>query len=381
MKRACAVALNEDKTFLSFASVSRDNVVFFRNREISLPYDNRDIVDYLRENAGVIDNKIGETEDECSCRISKVFLELPWNLSKQRVVEEVFILKRPKNISPRDIACAKKYLEDKFLDWDDHCIHNIVLGYVVGEKEYTTPPLGVRAKKIRLKSHLLWIKDKTYRQSEDIFHSFDRCFGGFVAAGLSMFAAAFGKRENIQAVASIGYRKSYFVVLDRGKFIFGREFDFGLRAVIAEIEKKFLLSRYLAEEVFYRYASFKEVPYQKEITIKKDTGYVNLSIQAVNSTVKSYVKNKMSCFIEEMKRNVTSSEFSISFVGRFNVKEGFFGFLKEETGCPGHISAPAGAVSSSSGCLRYGASRFLENDYQKNGFFIRRLIDIYREYF
>ena len=40
-------------------------------------------------------------------------------------------MNRRKRISSADITTAKRYLEDKFLDWDDYCIHNIVTEYVL----------------------------------------------------------------------------------------------------------------------------------------------------------------------------------------------------------------------------------------------------------
>jgi len=338
-------------------------------------------VEYLQDNSVIIDQKIKEVEVDCSCRVLKVFVELPWNLSKQRLVEEVVILSRRKIITPKDISFAKKYLEDKFLDWDDICLHNIVMNYEIDTIDYENPPLGVWAKKIKLTSHLLWIKDKIHKEAEDIFYALDRSFGGFVAAGVSMFATAFIKRGGKQVMISIGFGKSYFTVVDKGKFIFGREFDFGIKKIIEEIEKQFLLKYSLSEEVFYRYVSFKEISYNKEITIKKDTGCVNLSIQAVNCVVKDYVKGEIAYFIKEIEDNICNNDFTVSFIGRLNSKEGFLEFLKEYVGFPGNVSVQPFAVSSSSGCLRYGVSRFLENSHKQHGFFLQHFFNIYKEYF
>ncbi len=383
MNRICAIALDEDKTFLSFANLKRSNPDFFKIVEVSLPYkNNSSIADHLQDNLAVIDQKIREVEISCSCRILKVFVELPWNLSKQRLVEEIVILKRRKIVTPKDILFAKKYLEDKFLDWDDFCLHNIVMNYEIDTVAHEKPPLGIWAKKIKLTSHLLWVKDKLYKEVEDLFYTLDRSFGGFVAAGISMFATSFRKRAGKQVMISVGFSKSYSTVVDKGKFIFGKEFDFGIKKIIEEIGRRFLLKYSLSEEVFNRYVSFKEIPYNKEITIKKeDTGCINLSIQVVNSVVKEYVKREIVYFAKEIEDNICNNDFSVSFIGRLNSKEGFFGFLKEYVGFPGNISVKPFAVSSSMGCLRYGVSRFLENDYKQHGFFIQRFINIYREYF
>ncbi len=381
MRKACAIVLDEDKTFIAFADLKRENPLFFREIEIPLSYNNSDIVRYLQDNSAIIDQKIREVEKDCSGRISKTFMELPQSLSREKTVEEVVILKRRKTITPRDIAAAKKYLENKFLDWDDFCIHNLAVNYEVEGTTYYEPPLGVRANKIKLRSHLLWIKDRVYKETEDIFSNFDRVFGGFIAAGISMFSAAFVEKERIQVVINIGYSQSRFEIVDRGCFVFGGESDFSLKGIIRELGKQFLLGNSLSEEIFERYVSFKEVPYFQEITVKKEEGVVNLSIQALNSFIKSYVSNGIARLIERIKATVAHDDFKISFIGRLNAKEGFWGFLRECVPSSEKVLVQNSSVSLSRGCLRYGVSRFLERDYLKHRSLPQRLLRIYREYF
>ena len=127
MRGLCAISLDRDKTFISFAHLKRGQPVFFKELEVSVVNSGDDIVFFLKENFETLNQKIKETEEKYSCRCEKIFLELPWGAAKSKMVEETITLKSRKKITSRDILRAKKYIEDKFLSWDDSCIHNIII--------------------------------------------------------------------------------------------------------------------------------------------------------------------------------------------------------------------------------------------------------------
>ena len=381
MRGVCAITLDADKAFISSAIVKGRFLNFLGESEVSIPYEGGEVASYLRENLEAINQKIKDSESTNSFNAERIFLELPWNLTNSKEVQEVVPLKRPKRLTVGDISFAKKYLEDKFLNWDDFCIHNVVLNYEVEGVSYDSPPLGVWAKRIKLRSHLLWVKDKIHKDIEDIFSNSDRNFSGFVASPICLFSSAFGKKEKLQVVVSIDYSSSHFVVIGKDRFTSSEEFGFGLKSIVGALAQRFILDFSLAQEVFYRYISFKEIPYFKEITIKKDQGYVNLSTQTLNSFVKDYIKGEVAVILKAINKSTQEQDFAISFAGRLNVKEGFYSFLKD---CiPWKLRAPAykEVVSSSFGCLRYGVSRFLESEHKKDQSLVQRILSVYKEYF
>ena len=380
MRGVCSVVLDSDRALISFGGLKKSYLNFLQEIEVPLSSSNGNLLSCLRENLDILDQKIKEVEKSFPFRFEKIFLELPWGFASKRKVADIIPLKRRKRISPGDIAFARKYLEDKFLDWDDFCIHHITTNYEVEGATYEKVPLGLRAKKIKLESQLFWIKDKVRREIEDIFDNLDREFGGLIDPGISMFSSSFRRKEKIQAVLSVNYSNSCFVVRKKEGFIFSKDFDFSLKKMVEQLGRNFGLTPPLAEEVFNRYISFKELPYFKEITIKREGGYLNLSTQTLNSFIKDYIKQELTYLLEQIKE-VSQAEFIISFIGRLSVKEGFYGFLQSCT--PYSLQAPIqkSSLSSSFGCLRYGVSPFLDSDYKSNGFFLRSILNIYKEYF
>jgi len=381
MRGVCAISLDKDKTFISFASLKGTCLTFLNESEVAASDSDNDIASFLKDNLEVIDQKIVDIEAKHSCRCEKIFLELPWTVVQEKKVEDIVTLRSRKKITSADITRAKKQLEDKFLNWDDFCIHNIIINYEVEGNNYIEPPLGVWAKKIKLKALLVWIKDKLHREIEDIFDNTDRNLGGVVSPQISRFSSVFSDKDKAQVVVSIDYDQSNFIARSGDNLFFGKEFDFSFRRAIEELAKRFALKISLAEEIFQRYISFKEIPYFKEITVKRDSGYINLSIQTLNSFIKNYIKSEVCYILQEIREDISKDDFTLSFIGRLNSKEGFYGSLQSYV--PYSLKTPFQklTVSSSYGCLRYGISPFLEQDHKKNEPVFRRILNIYREYF
>ena len=311
MRGVCAISLDTDKTFISSGILKGRFLNFLGETEIPASYEGGEVGSYLRQNLDVIDQRIKDSESVNSFKAEKIFLELPWHLVSKKEVEEIIPLRRAKRLTCGDISYAKRYLEDKFLGWDDFCIHNLVLNYELDGVNYVSPPLGAWAKRIKLRSYLLWVKDKIHKDTEDIFGNSDRNFSGFVASPISLFSSVFGKKEKLQVVVSLDFERSHFVVIGKNSFTFSKEFKFGLKNIIEAIAQRFMLDFSLAEEVFYRYISFKEIPYFKEVTLKNEQGYMNLSTQTLNSFVKDCIKGEIEIILKAIKEKVPDEDLSL----------------------------------------------------------------------
>jgi len=381
MRGVCSIVLDTDKAFIAFAGLRGARLISCQELEMPAPYKTKDILSWLRENTEILKAKIIAVEKKHLLRIERIFLQLPWNAFDIIKVQEDIPLKRRKKIASGDIAFAKRYLENKVLDWDDHCMHDIASRYEVEGKYYRFAPLGISTRKININLLLIRVKDRIYREVESIFDNLDRNFGGFIAPQIGIFSSAFTKKDRARAVVSIDYDKSYLVVLGGQDFITGKEFSFGLQQLIGELGKRFILPFHLAEEVFVRYFSFKETPFFKEVTIKKEEGYMNLSIQTLNSFIKDYLKTQIQSIVQEVAQMNTSPEFLMSFIGRLNSKEGFYGFLNSFISYSLKAPIQKSALSSSCGCLRYGVNPFLENDHKRRVSLIQYISGVYKEYF
>jgi len=220
MKGVCAISLDKDKTFISFASLKGTRLAFLNESEVVAVGSDNGIVPFLKDNLEAIDQKILDMEAKHSCRCEKIFLELSWTVVQEKRVEDIVTLRSRKKITSADISRAKKQLEDKFLNWDDFCIHNIVINYEVEGNNYIDPPLGVWAKKIKLKALLVWIKDKLYKEIEDIFDNADRNLGGVIAPQISRFSSVFSDKDKAQVVVSIDYDQSNFIARSEDNLFF-----------------------------------------------------------------------------------------------------------------------------------------------------------------
>lgn len=381
MKGACAVVIDDNRIFISFGILRKSSFKFLKETSLTLTQPPTDLISSIRDNAEVINQAIEEVERSHSLKVDKVFCELPQNFTNTKVVSDIVPLRGKKRISSFDINFIKKYLEDKFLDWDDYSIHSIALQFRVRGEAYSQAPYGLWAKKLLVKSLLVSVKDKVHKEIEDIFDNFNRRFGGFVSSLLSTYASVGEKSEKPQVVMRCDYAKSNFVVRSSSDLIFSQNIDFSIKYLIEKLARRFWLDFSLAEELFERYISFKEIPYFKEITVKKEGGYINLSTQTMNLFIKDYIRSKMADIFKIVRPYTGGDDFSFSFLGRLARKEGFYRFLRDCVSAEIITPLEQSAYSASFGCLRYGLLPFLELGYKKERSLLQRAVDIYREYF
>jgi cell division ATPase FtsA len=382
MKGICAIDISSDKVFFSLATSRKSKLIFLKEAEADLSCGSKSLVEFLKENGEALNEKIKENEKKLSIYADKVYLNLPPGLESRLFVEASIPLKKNKRITPADISYAKKYLEDAYVAWEDICLHHLVLNYEVEGNSYKTAPLGVTAKRVKIKSLLIVAKNKLYRDIDDILYNFGRKFCGFVFQGLSIWANTFEDFAVPESLAAcyIGYDKTYMVIYKNGEFYFSDGYAFGLRNILEELSRKLLLPFPLAEEIFNRYVSFKEMPPIKEVSIKNGQQYISLSTNTANSFVKDYLRQELGLIFEAIKPNLVP-EINITFSGRLNLKAGLADFLKGFLSYPIAMPLTNESVSLSFGCLRYGLFKFLEREHCANVSFINRIVAVYKEYF
>ena len=389
MRGACGVDIDKDRIFLSFAVLKKRVPVFVGESQIVNGLGEGDIIKFLQDNVEILAREIAAAQEKYSLQIEKLFLKLPAGLEKMNLVEEVVVLKRAKKINPHDIVFIKKYLEDNTLDWDDYCIHHFPLDFGVEGKAFTNLPVGLWARRIRVKSLLITVKDRLRMQIEDIFNNYNVIFGGFVSSGVSDYSCVFsgGDKNGVQAVVRVGYDGSFLTIVEKGVIRSSESFCFGLKYIIEHIAKSFSLPIALADEIFTRYISFQSERSSsgtfspgKEISVKDGDIYINLSMDSVNNIVMNFVQENISTIISRADY-ANLPEISFSFLGRLNQKEEFIDFLKTFVK---HQITPlpqACSVSSSWGCVRYGVLKFLENRVQPKVSLLDRISKIYKDYF
>jgi len=383
MKGFCGIDIDTDRTYISFAKELRRELVFLQETDLEIPFFPKNFFEFLQENSNSINQKICEKEKQLSLNVEKIYINLPWGLEQKGEFSATIPLNKRKKITAADIIFAKKYLQDTFLDWDDFCIHNFVLSYQVQDQIYSEPPIGIIAKKIKLNSCLIWVKDKFRKDTEAIFSNLERDFSGFISPFASIAGGIFTHPKDMKdscAIIDVAYDKTSILVFKNKRISYIKESEFGLKKVFDELEKKIILPSALAQEVFNRYISFKELSHLKEVSIKTGSNYINLSTQAANTFVKDYIKSELLRIIEEAKGALTR-ESSVYICGRLNVKEGFCDFVKSFMPYEVKLSNAKDVASKSFGSLNYGTSRFLEEGLLRKDSFLNRVIGVYKEYF
>lgn len=382
MQTICGVSFDKDKAFLSFGNTKKNRLSLLEEVEIDL-VDRQNFILKLKTNIENIERAIVGVEQKYSVSVSKIFLELPSTLTEEIEVDEKVVLSKKKKIKPAIVNFAKKYIENKFLEWNQRCIHNIVLNYQVKEIRSTKAPIGIFTNKIRLNSLLIHAKDSLHKEVADIFYNIERNFAGFVAHKISILSQGFNFSKSNQAVISINNFKSYAVTKDKKRGISEKTFDFSIGTIIQELSRKYSISPILSSQVLNRYGSFKSIPYFKEITIKKEDSYLNLSTKALGNFLKEIFANNVRPMINKTLENITEKdkeEVAFSFIGPLTAKEGFHNYIRRLLPCDMDLSTNK-HQSSSFGCMRYGYFKFFEKDYEKKELLLDKVKKIYHEYF
>ncbi|MCF7800286.1 hypothetical protein K9M16_04795 [Candidatus Babeliales bacterium] len=382
MQTICGISFDKDKAWLGFANVKKRALKPLEEVEIKL-LDKQNFILKLKTNIENIERAIVGIEQKYSISVNKIFLELPSTLTEEKEIDEKVVLSKKKKIKPAVIKSAKKYIENKFLEWDQRCIHNIILNYQVKEISSLRAPLGIFTDKIKLKSLLIYTKDSLCKDVAGIFYNIERNFAGFVAHKISVLSQGPNVSKDNQVVVSVNGCKSYTVTKDRKGRINEKKFDFSVDKIIKELSYKYSISPILSYQVLNRYGSFKNIPYFKEVTIKKEDSYLNLSTKALGNFLKKIFANNIKLMIERALENIEEEDKSgvvFSFTGPLTVKDGFYNYVRQLL--PYNVDVPADKHQSSSfGCLHYGQFQLLEKNYEKKYSLLDKIKTVYHEYF
>ncbi len=382
MRTICAVVLERNKGFLSFANLKKNNLKFIEEKEISI-IAGQYFVKSLKANAETIEHSIIDFEKKHSLSVSKVFIGLPSGLAEEIEGQEKIVFSKKKKITPLVINSAKKYIENKFLEWDQSCLHNIILNYQTEGVNSNQAPFGIFTNKIKLDFLLIYLKDKLKKEVVDIFYNIERNFTGFVAHKIGVFFQGFSSLKKNQAVIQVNDLNSYVAFKDGRNKIFEKEFSFSSKEIIDKLSKQYSVSPALSAQLLERHGSFKTIPYFKEIIIKKEDSYLNLSTKAFNNFLKRIFSDNIKLMVAEILENAEEGkkdEVIFSFTGHLTIKDGFYGYTKSLL--PQRVEVPDYKCKSSSfGCLKYGCFRPLEAICRKKQSLVGKIKKIYHEYF
>ncbi|MCM8774213.1 MAG: hypothetical protein NC820_05715, partial [Candidatus Omnitrophica bacterium] len=287
---------------------------------------------------------------------------------------------REKKITPQDIISAKKQIENIFLEWQDYPLHHLVYHYEIEGRKFNTPPIGILAKKLKIKSLLIFTKSKLVEQFESAFDNFNRNFRGFVYDVLCDFASGFeGKEESGLLSIRISYRKTRVSYFLNSQLVMDRIFDFGEEEIIRNLSKELSVSEETAHRLIFYYSSFRNIFSSKEINIKDGDKYINLASASLNNFLKEKTKESLEKIIFDLKQEIEISSLKVNFLGRFANIDGFSDFIKD-TFSLNLKSSFNKSFSSGFGCVRYGVTRFLET-LPRSTSLITNIFKIYKDYF
>ncbi len=382
MQTICGISIEDDKAFLSFANIKKKTLMPLAGKEIALTLE-QDFIKKLKNNIETIERTIVEVEQKYSTSVIKIFIELPPNLAQELEINETIVFSKKKKIKTAVINYVKKYIENKFLEWDHHCIHNIILNCQTEGIRAKTVPLGILTNKIRVNALLIYVKDAFYKEISDIFYNIERNLAGFVAHKISILSEGAGSFQNKQIVISVNNFKSYVVIQDGKGKIVEKTFDFSIKEIIKELSDKYSISPVLSFQILARYGSFKTIPYFKEITIKKEDSYLNLSIKVLGNFLKEIFSKNIKSIIDNSFENIKTeeqSDFVFTFIGPLTTKDGFYNYIRQLL--PYDIEVPVDRHESSSfGCAYYGYRKPLERNHKEERSFLAKIKKVYHEYF
>jgi cell division ATPase FtsA len=384
MKGLCGIGIEQDR--LSCLLVACVGNRFNPISEVVLDVASSDLLQGLKDNIENLEVEIKEKEKAYSVEIDKVYCRLPLDWGKAFVVEDVYPLtsNEKKLIRPRDIYNAKRQIEDVSLEWNELCLHNIILEYQIDDKVYLKLPPSIEGRRLRLKSMLVSIEKKIFKETEEIFENIGRKFMGFVYSPFSDIGIQYKKdtKEYPYVVINIGKDKTICSGIINNH-PFWETFEFGEEKVKKCISSQYLLPSEVSSEILNRHLSLYNVTTRKEVLIKDGANYVNLSMDSLNSLARKLITQDLTAIIESLRKRM-GHQFKALFIGRLTSIKGFSNFLRDnfpylelETT---HFNF---SCTDLLGCVRYGQYKFLEViplSRERRSWW-EYILSIYRDYF
>lgn len=355
--------------------------------EIKLSVSGKCFMDALKEKVDSLEAALERSEESGSFTVEEIYCRLPLELSRFKIVEDVILISPniKKKITVKHINAAKRYIENVALDWDEVCIHNIVLDYNVDGRSYPVLPSNIEGSKLKLKVFLVYMDRKVLTGIEDVFDNVGRKLGGAVFAPIADISAGHarvpgGGGDVSRGAVNFGGESTLCSALT-GNLISFDIFKFGENNLKQRVQDAFLFPPRICSEIVSRYVSFHDSLPDKEIVIKDGQDYVNISVDSLSAFIKDNISRELDGIGSFFKQRGVS--FDISFLGDISRKKGFCEFMRALPAFSGfnlfHCSVPEGSLL---GCVKYGMNKFLEKTpagRRENWW--RNFISVIKDYF
>lgn len=383
MKLLAGVNFTKSGIFFSFASRKGKKVIPCGEYLCEKKLNVNSIEKLVKDNIDYIDRELTKKEKKDNCKISDVYCAVSDDCIRKQVVEDTVSLNLKKNrkkISPKDIIQAKKHIEQVSLEWDDFLLHHIVLEYDVDGKKYNFAPVGVWARKLKIKSLLVYVKNIYKEEVFNCFDSFNRVFSGFIYEPVAILTAGYNGVDKKVIAIDIGTVSTSVVSFFNEDYFFEKKFDFGEETVIKAVADKFLLTEDVAKQLIFQYASFHESSHEKEISLRNNDEYINVSSKSLNLVLRDVFYAGLSLILKNLHEAFNVETIPVFFTGRVTWLDGFTSFVKNSFSVEIKKSGFYKNLSLGFGCVKYGQLKYFEQLPEKESF-LKKIYSIYKEYF
>ena len=344
----------------------------------------RSLDEFIMNNIDYIDERISYAEKRNSFKTESIFFRLPREYASKKETENVISLNvsnKVKRITYKDIDYAKKQVENISLSLKDTCIHHLVSEYRVEDKTFSKPPVGLWARKMCIKSMIIFIPSDLHGVFMDSFSNVERKFSGFVYSALADYSAAYNSIvDKLTFVVNIKKNDTTLSCFRKGNIIFEKMYDFGNKSVISYVAKRLSFTEELASDLVFKYGSFYDTDFSKEISVREQDTYINVSLVTLNNLIKEAIADNISIIMSDIDNKYLSDDYTVLFIGKIVQKDGFYDFVKQHFNMD--IERPLYNKFSSCafGCVHYGITRLLEKENPRDSLW-QRAIRFYKDYF
>jgi len=340
--------------------------------------------EFITDNIDNIDERISYVDKKYSFRTEGIFFRLPREYAGRKETEDVISLNvsnKDKRITYNDISLAKKQIENISLGLKDICIHHLILEYRIEDKTFNRAPIGLWARKIYIKSLIIFIPSNLYDVFADSFSNVERKFSGFVYGALADYSIAYNSIvDKLIFVVNIKKNNTTFSCFHKGNMISEKIYDFGNKSIISYVAKSLSFSEELTSDLVFKYGSFCNAEFSKEISVKEQSAYINVSLSTLNNLIKEAIAGSIEAIMSDINKESHSGDYAVLFIGKIAQRDCFYDFIKEYFNI--NIGRPLydKFSSCSFGCVHYGIRRFFEKE-DRGDSLLYKAVRFYKDYF
>ena len=340
--------------------------------------------EFIMNNIDYIDERLSYIEEKNYFKAKNVFFRLPREYASKKKTENVISLNvagRAKRITWKDIDYVKRQIENISLNLEDVCIHHLVLEYRIEDKTFSRPPVGMWARKIYVKSLIVFVSSYLYDTFTGCFDNIERKFSGFVYGALADYSAAYsGIADKLVFVVNIKENETVLSCFRGRSIISEKVYSFSNNSIVSYVAERLSFDNQLVSELIFKYGSFKNSEFSKEISVREKGAYINVSLTALNNLIIEAVTEGIGIIVSDIKKGFLPDDYTMLFIGKIAQKENFYNFVQAHFDV--NVERPSyGEFSPSAfGCVRYGATRLFEREKCSDSLW-HRAIKFYKDYF